>query len=165
LSVSVWQPAYVGLGANLDDPAAHVRRALDELDRISQTRLLAKSRLYRSAPLGPPDQPDYVNAVAGVLTLLGPEDLLRALNDIEARHGRGRSGPKWGPRTLDLDLLLYADLELRTEKLVLPHPGVHERAFVLVPLAEIAPGLRVPGHGRVETLARASDTGSLAALS
>jgi 2-amino-4-hydroxy-6-hydroxymethyldihydropteridine diphosphokinase len=164
LSVPRWQPAYVGLGSNLDDPLSHVRGALGEFGRISDTRVVARSRLYRSPPLGPPNQPDYVNAVAGLLTLLGPEDLLHALNDIEARHGRERTGPKWGPRPLDLDLLLYAGRELRTQKLVLPHPGLHERAFVLVPLAEIAANVRVPGYGRVEALARACDAGALTAL-
>jgi 2-amino-4-hydroxy-6-hydroxymethyldihydropteridine diphosphokinase len=164
LSIPLWQPAYVGLGSNLDDPAAHVRRALDELARIADTRLGAHSRLYRTPPLGPPDQPDYVNAVAALLTLHGPEALLELLNGIEKRHGRDRAGPKWGPRTLDLDLLVYGDRELSTERLVLPHPGAHERCFVLVPLAEIAPDVRIPGHGRVAKLAQACDAGSITPL-
>jgi len=164
LSVPLWQPAYVGLGSNLDDPAAHLRRALDELARIANTRLVARSRLYRTPPLGPPDQPDYVNAVAGLLTLQEPEALLDLLNEVEARHGRERTGTKWGPRTLDLDLLLYGDRELSTERLVLPHPGAHERCFVLVPLAEIAPDVRIPGRGRVATLAQACAAGSIIAL-
>ena len=152
-SDALWQPVYVGLGSNLDDPLEHVRTAFAQLAGIEDTRLVARSRLYQSAPLGPPDQPDYVNAVAGLLTRRTPAALLEALQAIELRHHRDRSGPKWGPRTLDLDLLLYADLESTDSSLVIPHPHLHERAFVLVPLAEIAPDVQVPGHGRVALLA------------
>jgi len=160
----VWHAAYVGLGSNLDDPAARVRQAFTQLADISETRLVARSHLYRSAPLGPPDQPHYVNAVAGLLTQRAPGTLLAALQAIERQHGRDRSGPKWGPRTLDLDLLLYGELELVTDGLVIPHPHLHERAFVLVPLAEIAPSVRVPGHGRVEQLASRCEPDALQLL-
>ncbi|MAT66543.1 MAG: 2-amino-4-hydroxy-6-hydroxymethyldihydropteridine diphosphokinase [Gammaproteobacteria bacterium] len=147
--------AWIGLGSNLDDPAAQVSRALDELDAIEATYLLHVSSLYASPPMGPPDQPEYVNAVAGLLTTLAPEALLDALQAIEQAHGRVRSGQRWGPRTLDLDLLLYADLQLETARLIVPHPGLRQRAFVLHPLAEVAPELMVPGLGRVLELARA----------
>ena len=156
MTLPLWHPAYVGLGSNLDDPVAQVRGALSELAAIDDTRVVATSRLYRSKPLGPPAQPDYVNAVAGLLTRLTPASLLVAMQAIEERHGRDRSGPRWGPRTLDLDLLLYDGRELCEAALVLPHPHLHERNFVLVPLAEIAPTVSVPGHGRVEALAARS---------
>jgi 2-amino-4-hydroxy-6-hydroxymethyldihydropteridine diphosphokinase len=161
---SVWHPAYVGLGSNLDDPAQQVRTAFRELADIEATRVVARSRLYRSAPLGPPDQPDYVNAVAGLLTQHAPATLLAALQGIERRHGRDRSGRKWGPRTLDLDLLLYGERELASDGLSIPHPHLHERAFVLVPLAEIAPSVRVPGHARVEQLASRCEPDALQLL-
>lgn len=144
--------AYVGLGANLDGPAARLRRVLDELDAVPSTRVAARSPLYRSAPLGPPDQPDYINAVAALDTGLDPVPLLHALRSLEARHGRRRDGERWGPRTLDLDLLLYGELTMRTSELTLPHPGLHERAFVLYPLSDVAPALAVPGHGTIDAL-------------
>ena len=144
--------AYVGLGANLQDPAAQVRRALDELASLPQSRVLARSSLYKSPPLGPSDQPDYVNAVAALATALEPLALLKELRAIEIRHGRQRDGTRWGPRTLDLDLLLYGDQVLDTPELRLPHPGLHERAFVLYPLYDVAPELEVPGRGSVREL-------------
>jgi 2-amino-4-hydroxy-6-hydroxymethyldihydropteridine diphosphokinase len=139
--------AYIGLGANLGDPAATVQSALQELDRIRSTRVLQHSRLYRSRAVGPAGQPDYVNAVAQVETALPPHELLDALLAIEALHGRVRGGQRWGPRTLDLDLLIYADLELNDARLTLPHPEMTRRNFVLAPLVEIVPELRIPGHG------------------
>lgn len=144
--------AYLGLGANLQDPAAQVRRALDELASIPHSRLLARSPLYMSPPLGPIDQPDYVNAVAALETTLEPLVLLKELRVIELRHGRQRDGARWGPRTLDLDVLLYGDLLLDTPELTLPHPGLHERGFVLYPLYDVAPELEVPGRGSVREL-------------
>jgi 2-amino-4-hydroxy-6-hydroxymethyldihydropteridine diphosphokinase len=156
-----WLPAYVGLGSNLDEPVAQVRRALAALDGLPQTRLVARSSLYRSPPLGPPDQPDYVNAVAGLLTGLPAAELLAALQGIEDAQGRRRDGPRWGPRTLDLDLLLYGELAMHSDTLVLPHPGLAERTFVLVPLLEVAPGLRVAGGSRVAQLATQVGDGGL----
>ncbi|MGE5624761.1 MAG: 2-amino-4-hydroxy-6-hydroxymethyldihydropteridine diphosphokinase [Bacillota bacterium] len=144
--------AYVGLGANLDDPAAHVRRAFDNLAALAQARLVARSPLYRSAPLGPPDQPDYINAVGVVETRLPPRELLAALRGIELGHGRVRDGTRWGPRTLDLDLLLYGGLVLDSPELILPHPGLHDRAFVLYPLNDVAPDLVIPGRGPLRGL-------------
>jgi 2-amino-4-hydroxy-6-hydroxymethyldihydropteridine diphosphokinase len=143
--------AYIGLGANLDGPAAHLKRAFAELGQLPATRLVARSPLYKSAPLGPPNQPEYLNAVAHIETGLTPDALLVALKGVEARHGR-RPGPRWGPRPLDLDILLYADITLATPALMLPHPGLHERAFVLYPLADLAPELAIPGLGRVRDL-------------
>ena len=139
--------ATIGLGANLNDPAAQVEYALAELGRLPGTRLRARSSLYASAPVGYVDQPDFINAVAQVETALAPRALLAALLDIEHRHGRERSFRN-APRTLDLDLLLYGDAHFHEDGLTLPHPRMHERGFVLLPLLEIAPDAVIPGHGR-----------------
>jgi 2-amino-4-hydroxy-6-hydroxymethyldihydropteridine diphosphokinase len=138
--------AFVGLGANLDDPCAQVKRAFGELARLPQTALMAKSSLWRSAPVGYANQPQFVNAVAELETGLSADALLDELQKVESAHGRERTFPN-APRTLDLDLLLYGD-EVRTSpRLTLPHPRMHERAFVLKPLIEIAPQAAIPGRG------------------
>ncbi len=155
--------AYVGLGANLGDARASLRAALDALARLPATRLAAVSSLYRTRPHGPQDQPDFLNAVAALETALAPLELLERLQAIEAAAGRRRDGPRWGPRTLDLDLLLHGAARLRTPRLVLPHPRIAERPFVLVPLAELDPALEVPGAGPVAALrARCGEAGILA---
>src|SRR5690348_6261131 len=143
--------AYVALGSNLDDPEAQVERGFAALAALSHTLLDARSRLYRTPPWGMPDQPDFINAVARLQTSLTPRQLLDALLAIEARAGRAR-GVRYGPRTLDLDLLLYADRAMCEPGLAIPHPRLQERAFVLLPLADIAPELDVPGQGRVADL-------------
>jgi 2-amino-4-hydroxy-6-hydroxymethyldihydropteridine diphosphokinase len=132
--------AFVGIGSNLDDPRAQVLRAFEELDALPHTRLVKKSSLYRSAPVGFAAQPDFINAVAQIETALPAERLLAELQAIEARHGRRRSFAN-APRTLDLDLLLYGAAELSTPRLQIPHPRMHQRGFVLKPLLEIAPQL------------------------
>ena len=139
--------AYIGLGANLDDPAAQIEQALVDLDRLPDTRLTARSSLYVSAPVGNVDQPDFINAVAQLHTTLAPRALLAALLDIEQQHGRARSFRN-APRTLDLDLLLYGAAHFHEDDLTLPHPRMTERAFVLLPLTEIAPDLIIPARGR-----------------
>ncbi|MDE2139401.1 MAG: 2-amino-4-hydroxy-6-hydroxymethyldihydropteridine diphosphokinase [Gammaproteobacteria bacterium] len=145
--------AYIGLGANLNDPAAQLRAAFAELAQLPDTRVTSQSRCYLSKPLGPKDQPDYLNAVAALETRLGPQALMRHLLAIEARHGRQRSpDSRWGARSLDLDLLVYDALVLHTGELTLPHPELHKRSFVLYPLAELAPDLVIPGHGPVRVL-------------
>lgn len=146
--------AFIGLGSNLDDPKFQVRRALVELQSIRLSHLLRHSSLYRSAPVGPPNQPDYVNAVAALETSLSALDLLGALQTIERAHGRTRSGLRWGPRTLDLDLLLFGDTQVDEQRLTVPHPRIAERAFVLHPWYEIAPDISVPGLGRLVELVR-----------
>lgn len=143
--------AYVGLGANLGDPARQLEQALRELDDLPDTRLRARSSLYRSAPVGYVDQPDFVNAVAELETALPAIELLSGLQAIEARHGRSRSFAN-APRTLDLDLLLFGDERIAAPGLTVPHPRMHERAFVLAPLVEIAPEATIPGHGRASAL-------------
>ena len=140
--------AYIGLGANLNDPAAQIAQAFDELDRIDGTHLVARSSLYASAPVGYVDQPDFINAVAKLETTLAPRALLDALLEIEQCHGRER-GFRNAPRTLDLDLLLYGAAHFHEDHLSLPHPRLTERAFVLLPLTEIAPDLIIPAKGRV----------------
>lgn len=164
MSEPLWCAAYIGVGSNLNDPATRVTTAIESLAAIEQTVGVTRSRLYRSPPMGPQDQPDYVNAVAAVLSCLPPETLLLRLQQIEDAHGRDRSTPRWGPRTLDLDLLLMADTRRDDERLTLPHPGIADRAFVLFPLMEIAPALWVPGAGRVSELARALDPAAAVVL-
>lgn len=138
--------AYVALGANLGEPVAHLRAAVADLDALPGTRVVARSSLYRSAPVGLVDQPDFINAVVAVDTALEALPLLRTLLAIEARHGRVRSVPN-APRTLDLDLLMHGDTIMAGAELTLPHPRMHERAFVLLPLLEIAPHVDLPGLG------------------
>lgn len=150
----LWMPVYVGLGSNLDDPERQVQRALDSLPELPHTRLVAVSGLYRTPPMGPQDQPDYVNAVAGLLTRQAPEELLLSLQNLERSLGRVRSkGDRWGPRVIDLDILVYGDVQQSMPGLSLPHPGISERNFVLFPLRDIAPSLTVPGQGFVTGLA------------
>ena len=143
--------AYVGLGANLGDPRAQIESALEEMNRLPRTALRARSSLYRSAPLGYADQPDFVNAVAQLETGLAARALLEHLLAAEKRQGRERSFRN-APRTLDLDLLLYGDETIDEPGLRVPHPRLHERAFVLAPLLELAPGLMIPGKGAARAL-------------
>jgi len=138
--------AYIGLGSNLQQPIQQVKQALQQLAKIPRTRLMTASALYRSAPLGPADQPDFINAVAALTTRLSPLELLSALQEIERQQGRVREGERWGPRTLDLDLLLYGEQQIHNDRLTVPHPGLGERNFVLYPLSDIAgKDLRIPG--------------------
>lgn len=146
--------AYVALGANLDDPQLTVKAAIVALGSIPLTKCVAVSSLYRTAPVGLRNQPDFINAVAALETRLAPQALLDELFGIEQEFGRRRS-VKNAPRTLDLDLLLHDEHVVDTPALVLPHPRMHQRAFVLAPLAEIAPDLVIPGHGAIAPLLRA----------
>ena len=145
--------AYVGLGGNLDDPLGLLRSARKAIAAATGIRETACSGYYRSAPMGPGGQPDYVNAVMAVETALPPHELLKALQSIELSHGRVRTGLRWGPRTLDLDILLYGEEQIHDEALTIPHAGIAEREFVLYPLAEIAPeGFYIPGKGDLHEL-------------
>lgn len=140
--------AYIGLGSNLKNPIDQIKRAFDELNQLSESSLLTVSRLYRSSPMGPQYQPDYINAVAEIETALSPHVLLEKLLEIECQHGRIRTdGKRWTARTLDLDLLLYGDYVIQEKHLTVPHPGMLERAFVVTPLLEISPDLILP-NGR-----------------
>jgi 2-amino-4-hydroxy-6-hydroxymethyldihydropteridine diphosphokinase len=159
-----WVPAYVALGSNLDDPVAQIARAMDALGELPDTRLVLRSSLYRSRPFGPVEQPDFVNAVAGLLTALEPARLLQCLQATEARLGRERPVVRWGPRRIDLDLLVHGGTRIAQPDLTVPHPGIAERAFVLVPLAEIAPDLLVPGAGSVRDLLAQVDSSGVERL-
>ena len=139
--------AFIGLGSNLEDPHRQLQHAFIELEGLPGTRLVASSSLYRSAPLGVLDQPDFVNAVAKIATNLTPQALLQALLHIEHQHGRERTFRN-APRTLDLDVLLYDEVQLHEHGLTIPHPQMHRRAFVLQPLLEIAPDVNIPGVGQ-----------------
>jgi 2-amino-4-hydroxy-6-hydroxymethyldihydropteridine diphosphokinase len=143
---------FVGLGSNLGERVEHIRRAIRAMDTLESTRVARCSSLYRTAPVGNVEQPDFINAVCELETGLPPERLLQELLRIESDQGRQRHGPRWSPRTLDLDLLLYGQRQLVTPGLVLPHGRLHERAFVLYPLAELAPELVVPNRGPVNQL-------------
>lgn len=143
---------WIGLGSNLGDPAAHVKTALTELSSQPGISLRRVSRMYRTAPWGHRDQPDFVNAVVALDSPQEPMVMLGRLQDIEGRMGRVRSGRRWGPRLIDLDVLLAGDLILHLERLVVPHPRMHRRRFVLMPMAEIDPGLVIPARGRVQHL-------------
>jgi 2-amino-4-hydroxy-6-hydroxymethyldihydropteridine diphosphokinase len=145
--------AYVGLGANLGDREATIREALAELSAAPALQVVAVSALRETDPVGYLDQPPFLNGAAALETALTPQELLTLLLDVERRLGRVRGdGPRFGPRTLDLDLLLYGAERLVEPDLVLPHPRLHERAFVLEPLAELDPWLEVPGKGTVSAL-------------
>lgn len=150
----LWQPVYVGLGSNLDQPALQVRRALEALPTLTRTRLVAQSALYGSKPWGMTEQPDFVNAVAGLLTQLPAEQFFKALQTLEAQLGRAPSRVPYGPRRIDLDLLVFDRQQIDSAELKVPHPAIVQRNFVLYPLLEVAPDLLIPGSARVAELAR-----------
>lgn len=149
--------AYVALGSNLGDSKQHMLDAMDALAALPGTQVMARSRIYRTPPWGKLDQPDFLNAVVVLETELEPHDLLDALLNIERIAGRERNGERWGPRTLDLDLLHIAGKTVNSERLTLPHPHLADRAFVLLPLHDVAPELDIPGQGKVVDLLRAVD--------
>lgn len=153
--------AYIGIGSNLDNPKSHVIRGLGDLEDLTATCVVGHSSLYVSPPMGPPQQPDYVNAIVSLHTALEPLALLDALQSIERAHRRVRDGEQWGPRTLDLDILLYGDRQIQDERLVVPHPGLHERAFVLYPLLELANNIEIPGRGPLCELVKHCPRGDL----
>lgn len=144
--------AYIGLGSNLENPTGQIESAHMAIAGLAGVEELAFSSLYHSPPMGPQDQPDYVNAVMAVTTNLPAMSLLRNLQRIEHEHGRVRKGERWGARTLDLDLLIYGQQQIDLPELIVPHVGIAERAFVLYPLYEIAPELLVPGKGHIVDL-------------
>ena len=142
---------YIGLGSNLENPLQQIKTAINDLQAIAEIAIVSVSSLYQSPPMGPADQPDYINAVLALKTILNPHQLLDVLQSVEQLHGRERKR-HWGERTLDLDILLYGDQILDDERLKIPHPGMHERAFVLYPLAEIAPDVEIPGIGNLQEI-------------
>ena len=149
---TLWRPAYVAIGSNLQSPRERVLEAMDRMEVLSGTPLL-RSHLYLAQPMGPKDQPDYVNAVAGLLTQATPRELLNELLGIERGMGRNRQ-ERWGPRVIDLDLVWMVDAAVDEPGLTVPHPGVSIRNFVLYPLADIAPTIKIPEYGSVLDLKR-----------
>ena len=144
--------AYIGLGANLNNPKQQIEVAFKALANLPNTQLLLRSSLYQNAPMGPQDQDDYINAVAKIETSLTPIDLLDQLQSVEKTQGRVRKAERWGPRTLDLDLLLFGDQAIQCERLTIPHYGLRQRAFVLLPLQEIAPELKLPDGTSINSI-------------
>lgn len=144
--------AFIALGSNLNDPLSQIDAAFRALSSLPETRLSGRSPSYRNRALGPEPQPDFINAVAGLLTGLTPHQLLDALQAIESAQGRERHAKRWAPRVIDLDLLLYGHLQMRDRRLTLPHPELIQRRFVLQPLSDIAPDLEIPGHGALRYL-------------
>ena len=149
----LWRPAYVAIGSNLNQPQARVHEAFEHLATLPATHVLLRSRHFNTRPMGPQDQPHFVNAAAGLLTQLTARKLLEGLLLIEQSMGRSRQ-ERWGPRVIDLDLVWMLGEAIDEPGLTLPHPGVSTRNFVLYPLADIAPSLVIPGHGRVSDLLR-----------
>lgn len=147
------KPAYVGIGSNLREPVEQIAAAVRHLDAVEDVSVTACSSLYRSAPMGPVEQADFINAAVALRTSLSALELLRTMQAIEATMGRVRTGEHWGPRVIDLDLLVYADERIKDAELIVPHPGIALRNFVLLPLREVAPELVIPGLGRVTDIA------------
>ena len=160
---AVWRPAYVAVGSNLNQPRERVTEACERIRALPATRLEMRSRMYLTRPMGPKDQPDYVNAVIGLLTQLAARELLDALLGIERAMGRQRQ-ERWGPRLIDLDLIWMVGAAIDEPGLTLPHPGVSMRNFVLYPLDDIAPTLDIPGHGRVMDLKLRSGADGISVL-
>ncbi len=157
-------PLFIALGANLADPLQQIRQAVNALRQLPESQFLACSPLYGSQPMGPADQPDYVNGVVALLTTLSPHALLDATQRIELEQGRVRKAERWGPRTLDLDLLLYGDQLIDDERLTVPHYGMKQRAFVLLPLFDLAPELVLPCGTPLRSLATTCDRTGLEPL-
>ena len=147
-----WTPAFIGLGSNLDEPALQIDAAVAGLATLPSTLLVATAPRYRTAPVGPQDQPDFINTAAVLLTRLDAAALQRELQALERRLGKRPPAVRFGPRRIDLDLLVFGPAVINTTELVVPHPRLHERGFVLYPLADIAPALWIPGRGRVAAL-------------
>ncbi len=147
------ETVYIGLGANMDQPVAQILSACEAIKSMASRHEFVVSSLYRSAPMGPQDQNDYINAVARFNTELTPLELLEQLQRIEQTHGRVRKKERWGPRTLDLDLLLFGDQVIVSERLTVPHYGMRKRAFVIYPLLEIAPDLTLPDGTQLDSIA------------
>lgn len=150
---------YIAIGSNLDNPVNQVKSAIKELGKLPKSDVVDVSSLYRSPPVGMSEQPDYINAVTELATGLQAHELLNELEKIEFEHGRTRTTRRWGPRTLDLDMILFDDISINTPRLIVPHPEFHKRAFVLVPLYEIAHDLKLPsGKNLSELMHELSET-------
>jgi len=159
----LWRPAYVGIGSNLQSPRERVLEAIERMSTLDTTRVVLHSHLYLTRPMGPQDQPDFINAAVGLLTQLAARDLLAGLLGIERSMGRDRQ-ERWGPRVIDLDLLWMIDSAIDEPGLTVPHPGVSMRNFVLYPLADIAPTIKIPRVGIVLDLKRDAGGGGISVL-
>ena len=153
--------AYIAIGSNLADPVEQAKHAIEALKTVPKSVFVKASSLYSSTPMGPQDQPDYINAVAEITTELTPMELLDCTQAIELEHGRVRKDERWGPRTLDLDIVLYGNEVIDSERLIVPHYGMKEREFVLYPLAEIAPSLQLPDGTELTELLKIVDKNGL----
>ena len=153
--------AYIAVGSNLADPVSQANLAIETLKSLPQSKFIATSKLYSSTPMGPQNQPDYINAVVAIETELTPIELLNCTQAIEQEQGRVRKDERWGPRTLDLDIILYGNEVIDSERLTVPHYGMKEREFVLYPLAEIAPSLQLPDGTELSELLRVVDKNGL----
>ncbi|MGF1720075.1 2-amino-4-hydroxy-6-hydroxymethyldihydropteridine diphosphokinase [Vibrio kyushuensis] len=152
---------YIAIGSNLADPVGQANDAIEALKHLPKSTLLSASQLYSSSPMGPQDQPDYINAVVAIETQLTPLELLDCTQTIELEQGRVRKDERWGPRTLDLDIILYGNDVIDSERLIVPHYGMKEREFVLYPLAEIAPNLTLPDGTELQHLLSKVDRNGL----
>jgi len=152
LSEDILSDVFVGIGSNLENPSLQVKEAFKELSLLRNTKCHAVSSLYKSKPMGPQNQPDYMNAAAWLKTSLAPEHFLNELQNIEDHHCRDHDNEHWGPRTLDLDIIVFSDITMSNNRLTIPHPLAHERGFVLRPLHEIKPDLYIPNQGYVREL-------------
>jgi 2-amino-4-hydroxy-6-hydroxymethyldihydropteridine diphosphokinase len=161
--MTLWRPAYVGIGSNLQSPPDRVLEAIERMSTLETTRVVLRSQLYLTRPMGPQEQPDFVNAAVGLLTQLGARELLAGLLGIERSMGRDRQ-ERWGPRVIDLDLLWMVDSAIDEPGLTVPHPGVSMRNFVLYPLADIAPTIKIPRVGLVLDLKRDAGGGGISVL-
>lgn len=157
--------AYIGLGSNLSEPIAQVKKAITEITKIAQSQVTSISSLYQSKPMGPQDQNDYINGVIALETSLSAIELLNALQTIENKAGRVRKENRWGARILDLDIILFGNDIINTERLTIPHYGMTEREFVLLPLVEIAPSLKLPDGTSVNFLSQNIDNNAIVKLS
>ncbi|MEZ9057668.1 2-amino-4-hydroxy-6-hydroxymethyldihydropteridine diphosphokinase [Vibrio pelagius] len=153
--------AYIAVGSNLADPVSQANLAIETLKSLPQSKFIATSKLYSSTPMGPKNQPDYINAVVAIETELTPIELLNCTQAIEQEQGRVRKDERWGPRTLDLDIILYGNEVIDSERLTVPHYGMKEREFVLYPLAEIAPSLQLPDGTELSELLKVVDKNGL----
>lgn len=153
--------AYIAVGSNLSDPVTQANDAIEALKQLPKSQFVSSSSLYSSSPMGPQDQPDYINAVVAIQTELTPIELLDCTQAIELEQGRVRKDERWGPRTLDLDIILYGNEVIDSERLTVPHYGMKEREFVLYPLAEIAPSLTLPDGTDLQTLLNVVDRNGL----
>nr|WP_321275191.1 2-amino-4-hydroxy-6-hydroxymethyldihydropteridine diphosphokinase [uncultured Vibrio sp.] len=153
--------AYIAVGSNLADPVSQAKQAIEALKTLPESKFVKSSQLYSSTPMGPQNQPDYINAVVAIETNLTPLQLLDRTQAIEQEQGRVRKDERWGPRTLDLDIVLYGNEVINSERLTIPHYGMKEREFVLYPLAEIAPSLQLPDGTEVSSLLNQVDRNGL----